>query len=128
MTTVEQAYDVVVLGAGSTGENVADIVVRGGLTAVLVEPELVGGENREPTAADLLEHLRRVPVRAQPDGDQRRRRRDAHDRTDRRPDVVDAVADGQQAHPGGVLAQGGGELGAVDGHGGQETTPTGWVG
>ena len=34
----------IVLGAGSTGENVADIVVRGGLTAVLVESELVGGE------------------------------------------------------------------------------------
>src|SRR5687767_15300519 len=40
----ENTYDVVVLGAGSTGENLADIVVRGGLTAVLVEPELVGGE------------------------------------------------------------------------------------
>jgi pyruvate/2-oxoglutarate dehydrogenase complex dihydrolipoamide dehydrogenase (E3) component len=40
----EQTYDVVVLGAGSTGENVANIVVRGGLTAVLVENELVGGE------------------------------------------------------------------------------------
>ena len=40
----EQAYDVVVLGAGSTGENVADIVVRGGLSAALVEAELVGGE------------------------------------------------------------------------------------
>jgi pyruvate/2-oxoglutarate dehydrogenase complex dihydrolipoamide dehydrogenase (E3) component len=40
----EQTFDVVVLGAGSTGENVADIVVRGGLTAVLVESELVGGE------------------------------------------------------------------------------------
>ena len=40
----EQTYDVVVLGGGSTGENVADIVVRGGLTAVLVENELVGGE------------------------------------------------------------------------------------
>src|SRR3954451_10747746 len=40
----EQSYDVVVLGAGSTGENVADIVVRGGLSAVLVESELVGGE------------------------------------------------------------------------------------
>ena len=40
----EQTYDVVVLGAGSTGENVADIVVRGGLTAVIVENELVGGE------------------------------------------------------------------------------------
>jgi pyruvate/2-oxoglutarate dehydrogenase complex dihydrolipoamide dehydrogenase (E3) component len=33
-----------VIGAGSTGENIADIVVRGGLTAVLVESELVGGE------------------------------------------------------------------------------------
>jgi dihydrolipoamide dehydrogenase len=40
----EQIYDVVVLGAGSTGENLADIAVRGGLTAVLVESELVGGE------------------------------------------------------------------------------------
>ena len=44
VSSTEQTYDVVVLGAGSTGENVADIVVRGGLTAVLVEPELVGGE------------------------------------------------------------------------------------
>jgi dihydrolipoamide dehydrogenase len=40
----EQTYDVVVLGGGSTGENVADIAVRGGLTVVLVESELVGGE------------------------------------------------------------------------------------
>jgi dihydrolipoamide dehydrogenase len=40
----EQTYDVVVLGAGATGENLADIAVRGGLTAVLVESELVGGE------------------------------------------------------------------------------------
>jgi dihydrolipoamide dehydrogenase len=37
-------YDVVVLGAGPTGENVADYAVRGGLTALLVEAELVGGE------------------------------------------------------------------------------------
>jgi pyruvate/2-oxoglutarate dehydrogenase complex dihydrolipoamide dehydrogenase (E3) component len=43
-SATEQTYDVVVLGAGSSGENVADIVVRGGLTAVLVESELVGGE------------------------------------------------------------------------------------
>jgi pyruvate/2-oxoglutarate dehydrogenase complex dihydrolipoamide dehydrogenase (E3) component len=43
-STAESTYDVVVLGAGSTGENVADIAVRGGLTAVLVENELVGGE------------------------------------------------------------------------------------
>jgi dihydrolipoamide dehydrogenase len=44
VTTAERTYDVVVLGAGSTGENVADIAVRGGLSAVLVESELVGGE------------------------------------------------------------------------------------
>ncbi|MCZ2836940.1 dihydrolipoyl dehydrogenase family protein [Modestobacter sp. VKM Ac-2985] len=44
MTTAEQTYDVIVLGAGSTGENVADIVTRGGLSTVLVESELVGGE------------------------------------------------------------------------------------
>ncbi|MEV0614750.1 NAD(P)/FAD-dependent oxidoreductase [Nonomuraea sp. NPDC050404] len=37
-------YDVVVIGAGPAGENVADRVVRGGLTAAVVERELVGGE------------------------------------------------------------------------------------
>ena len=37
-------YDVIVLGAGPTGENVADRAVRGGLTAAIVESELVGGE------------------------------------------------------------------------------------
>lgn len=42
MTTDE--YDVIVLGAGPVGENVADRVVRAGLTAVIVESELVGGE------------------------------------------------------------------------------------
>ncbi|MET8524343.1 NAD(P)/FAD-dependent oxidoreductase [Micromonospora sp. NPDC005172] len=42
MTAIE--YDVVVIGAGPVGENVADRVVRGGLTAAIVERELVGGE------------------------------------------------------------------------------------
>jgi len=37
-------YDVVVLGGGSTGENVADRARRGGLSVVVVEDELVGGE------------------------------------------------------------------------------------
>jgi pyruvate/2-oxoglutarate dehydrogenase complex dihydrolipoamide dehydrogenase (E3) component len=37
-------YDVVVIGAGPVGENVADRVVQGGLTAAVVERELVGGE------------------------------------------------------------------------------------
>src|SRR2546428_3536748 len=40
----ERQYDVVVIGAGSTGENVADRAVKGGLSAVVVEADLVGGE------------------------------------------------------------------------------------
>jgi pyruvate/2-oxoglutarate dehydrogenase complex dihydrolipoamide dehydrogenase (E3) component len=39
-----ETYDVVVVGAGPVGENVADRAVKGGLTAVVVEAELVGGE------------------------------------------------------------------------------------
>ena len=38
------SYDVIVVGAGSTGENVADRAVKGGLTAAIVESGLVGGE------------------------------------------------------------------------------------
>ena len=41
---VEREFDVVVIGAGAAGENAADRVVQGGLSAVLVEAELVGGE------------------------------------------------------------------------------------
>jgi pyruvate/2-oxoglutarate dehydrogenase complex dihydrolipoamide dehydrogenase (E3) component len=37
-------YDLIVLGAGPVGENIADRAVRGGLTAAVVEHELVGGE------------------------------------------------------------------------------------
>ena len=37
-------YDVVIIGAGAVAENVADRAVQGGLTAVLIESELVGGE------------------------------------------------------------------------------------
>jgi pyruvate/2-oxoglutarate dehydrogenase complex dihydrolipoamide dehydrogenase (E3) component len=37
-------WDVLVLGAGSTGENVADRAVRGGLSAAIVEADLVGGD------------------------------------------------------------------------------------
>ena len=37
-------FDLIVIGAGAVGENVADRAVQGGLTAVLVEAELVGGE------------------------------------------------------------------------------------
>ncbi|HEU0100734.1 MAG TPA: NAD(P)/FAD-dependent oxidoreductase [Mycobacteriales bacterium] len=45
MSTPENhSYDVVVVGGGPTGENVAARAVRGGLTATLVEVELFGGE------------------------------------------------------------------------------------
>jgi pyruvate/2-oxoglutarate dehydrogenase complex dihydrolipoamide dehydrogenase (E3) component len=37
-------YDLVVIGAGPVGENVADRATRGGLSVVIVESELVGGE------------------------------------------------------------------------------------
>ncbi|HET9059752.1 MAG TPA: NAD(P)/FAD-dependent oxidoreductase [Acidimicrobiales bacterium] len=37
-------FDVVVIGAGPTGENVAARAVQGGLSAALIERELVGGE------------------------------------------------------------------------------------
>jgi pyruvate/2-oxoglutarate dehydrogenase complex dihydrolipoamide dehydrogenase (E3) component len=39
-----QTCDVVVLGAGPVGENVADYARKGGLSVVVVEAELVGGE------------------------------------------------------------------------------------
>src|SRR5438552_603395 len=38
------AYDVIVLGAGPAGENVADRVVPGDLSVAVVDDELVGGE------------------------------------------------------------------------------------
>jgi len=37
-------YDVVIIGAGAVAENVADRAVQGGLSAVLIENELVGGD------------------------------------------------------------------------------------
>jgi dihydrolipoamide dehydrogenase len=37
-------YDLIVIGAGPVGEVVADRAVQGGLTTVIVESELVGGE------------------------------------------------------------------------------------
>ena len=66
----EREFDVVVIGAGPVGENVADRAVQGGLTAVIVESELVGGECSYwacmPTKALLrpgtaLRAARRVP-------------------------------------------------------------------
>ncbi|MCU1474437.1 NAD(P)/FAD-dependent oxidoreductase [Amnibacterium sp.] len=40
----EHTYDLVVIGAGPVGENVADYAHREGLTTVIIEAELVGGE------------------------------------------------------------------------------------
>jgi dihydrolipoamide dehydrogenase len=40
----DQEYDVIVIGAGPTGENVAGRARRGGLSVAVVESELVGGE------------------------------------------------------------------------------------
>jgi dihydrolipoamide dehydrogenase len=40
----QHTYDVVVIGAGSTGENVAQRAARGGCRVVLVEAERVGGD------------------------------------------------------------------------------------
>ncbi|WP_345802675.1 NAD(P)/FAD-dependent oxidoreductase [Microbacterium sp. AZCO] len=39
-----QEYDLIVIGAGPVGENVADRAKQGGLSVVVVESELVGGE------------------------------------------------------------------------------------
>jgi len=41
---MERVYDAIVIGGGSTGENVAQRVRRGGLDAAVVESERVGGE------------------------------------------------------------------------------------
>jgi len=65
-------YDVVVIGAGPAGENIADRAVRKGLTAAIIESELVGGECsywacmpskallRPVTAADDARHVEGV--------------------------------------------------------------------
>lgn len=37
-------FDLIVIGAGSTGENVADRAAQGGLSVVIVESDLVGGD------------------------------------------------------------------------------------
>ena len=43
-SSVTREIDVVVIGAGAVGENVADYAHRAGLPTALVESELVGGE------------------------------------------------------------------------------------
>src|SRR5450631_2865228 len=67
-------FDVVVVGAGPAGENVAGRVVDGGLTAAIVERELVGGEcsywgcipsKTLIRPGDVLAAARRVPGAAE---------------------------------------------------------------
>lgn len=42
---MDRTYDVVVIGGGPVGENVADYAIRGSdRTAVVIEHELMGGE------------------------------------------------------------------------------------
>ncbi|WP_067862238.1 dihydrolipoyl dehydrogenase family protein [Nocardia shimofusensis] len=41
---IAETYDVIVLGAGPAGENVADRTAAAGLSTVVVESELIGGE------------------------------------------------------------------------------------
>jgi dihydrolipoamide dehydrogenase len=41
---VSPEVDVIVVGGGAVGENVADYAARGGLTAMIIEAELLGGE------------------------------------------------------------------------------------
>lgn len=43
-TSSSPDYDLIVIGAGPVGENVADYATKGGLRTALVESELVGGE------------------------------------------------------------------------------------
>jgi len=72
--TTRNDYDVIVIGAGPTGENAADVAVRHGLRVAVVESELVGGECSYwacmPSKAllrpgEALEEARRVPGAAE---------------------------------------------------------------
>ncbi|MGW7720551.1 dihydrolipoyl dehydrogenase family protein [Streptomyces chartreusis] len=65
-----QSYDVVVIGAGPVGENVADRTRAAGLSTVIVESELIGGECSywacEPSKALLRPVLARADARRVP--------------------------------------------------------------
>ncbi|GGT15786.1 dihydrolipoyl dehydrogenase family protein [Streptomyces chromofuscus] len=70
MNGTSRAYDVVVLGAGPTGENLADRTRAAGLTSVIVENELLGGECSfwacEPSKALLRPVIARADARRVP--------------------------------------------------------------
>ncbi|MBA2945965.1 dihydrolipoyl dehydrogenase family protein [Streptomyces himalayensis] len=70
MTEDRRTYDVIVLGAGPTGENVAERTSAAGLSTVIVERELLGGECSywacEPSKALLRPVLARADARRVP--------------------------------------------------------------
>jgi dihydrolipoamide dehydrogenase len=70
MSDTSRTYDVVVLGAGPVGENVADRTRAAGLSTVIVERELLGGECSfwacEPSKALLRPVLARADARRVP--------------------------------------------------------------
>ncbi|MFF5480848.1 dihydrolipoyl dehydrogenase family protein [Streptomyces sp. NPDC012935] len=70
MDSTSRVYDVVVLGAGPTGENLADRTRAAGLTTVIVENELLGGECSfwacEPSKALLRPMVARADARRVP--------------------------------------------------------------
>ncbi len=72
-TPTDRTYDVVIIGAGPAGENVADYAIQRGRSAVIVEKQLVGGEcsywGCMPSKAllrptEVLAAVRRVPAAA----------------------------------------------------------------
>ncbi|MCX4511039.1 NAD(P)/FAD-dependent oxidoreductase [Streptomyces sp. NBC_01619] len=70
MNDTSRTYDVVVIGAGPVGENVADRTKAAGLSTVIVESELLGGECSywacEPSKALLRPVLARADARRVP--------------------------------------------------------------
>ncbi|MEV7991304.1 NAD(P)/FAD-dependent oxidoreductase [Streptomyces sp. NPDC086077] len=70
MNEAPRAYDVVVIGAGPVGENVADRARAAGLSTVIVERELLGGECSfwacEPSKALLRPVVARADARHVP--------------------------------------------------------------
>lgn len=85
---IQDTYDVIVIGGGPAGENVADLAGRTGLRVALVEAELVGGECSYwacmPSKAllrpgEVLDAARRTPgvIGASIDADAALSRRDA---------------------------------------------------